>query len=557
MNNVATARGLMTILARLAERSVVSEAASDEMLEILRGQKFHEGIPAGLPPGTPVAHKTGSFRGVYHDIARGRAARPEAVRPGRPDPRDRGRGRGPQAGRRDRPRGVRESRARTAGDSSGVYNREGCRTIRPLDPLDRSHEMSTTTPAASAYDAILIVGFGGPEGREDVIPFLENVLRGRPVPRERMLEVAEHYYHFDGVSPINGQVRDLIAALEPELEAHGVDLPVYWGNRNWHPMLTDTVRADGRGRGQAGPRAWSCRPTARIRAAASTARTSSRPARRSAPRRPAIDKMRVFYNHPDFVEVNARRVREALEQFPSDRRGSAVVAFTAHSIPDSMAANCDYEEQLKETCRLVAEASGVGPDRWSLVYQSRSGRPTDPWLGPDILEHLDDLKDRGVRDVVVQPVGFLSDHMEVMFDLDEEATHRRRGAGPEHGPGRDRRDRPEVRGDAPRADPGADRPEPRAAGHRPVPGQPRRLPGRLLPAPAPAGPPGELIVPSRPGPAYTRDRPARIRPHHVGGPRHDAEAPRGRAPGRLDLLDGVRRPREGGQGRPPPSRNPS
>lgn len=279
---------------------------------------------------------------------------------------------------------------------------------------------STSTPDAVPHDAILVVGFGGPEGREEVIPFLENVLRGRPVPRERMLEVAEHYYHFEGVSPINAQVRDLIAALEPELKAGGVDLPVYWGNRNWTPMLTDTIRAmaeDG------------VKHALGVVLAAYSSYSSCRQYREDiqkareavGPGAPVVDKMRVFYNHPDFVEVNAERVREALQRFPSDRRDSVRVAFTAHSIPDSMAANCDYVRQLTETCRLVAEAAGVGPDRWSLVYQSRSGRPTDPWLGPDILEHLDDLKARGAADVIVQPAGFLSDHMEVMYDLDEEA----------------------------------------------------------------------------------------------------------------------------------------
>ena len=288
--------------------------------------------------------------------------------------------------------------------------------------------MSTTTPDTSTYDAILIVGFGGPEGREDVIPFLENVLRGRPVPRERMLEVAEHYYHFDGVSPINGQVRALVAALEPELEAHGVELPVYWGNRNWTPMLADTIRAmavDG------------VKHALGVVLAAYSSYSSCRQYREDiqkareavGPGAPVVDKMRVFYNHPDFVEVNADRVREALDQFPSDRRGSVRVAFTAHSIPDSMAANCNYVQQLTETCRLVAGASGIDADGWSLVYQSRSGRPTDPWLGPDILEHLDDLKARGTTDVIVQPVGFLSDHMEVMFDLDEEALARSKALG--------------------------------------------------------------------------------------------------------------------------------
>ncbi len=290
---------------------------------------------------------------------------------------------------------------------------------------------SETTPSAQQsipYDAILIVGFGGPEGREDVIPFLENVLRGRPVPRERMLEVAEHYYHFEGVSPINSQVRSLIAALEPELKAHGIDLPIYWGNRNWTPMLADTMKrmADDGVQHALGVvlAAYSSYSSCR------QYREDIQKAREAVgPEAPAVEKMRVFYNHPDFVEVNAERVRDALDEFPEDRRDAVRVAFTAHSIPDSMAANCRYAEQLMETCRLVAEAAGVSSENWSLVYQSRSGRPTDPWLGPDILEHLDDLKARGAGDVVVQPVGFLSDHMEVMFDLDEEAQHKSRELG--------------------------------------------------------------------------------------------------------------------------------
>ncbi len=278
------------------------------------------------------------------------------------------------------------------------------------------------------YDAILIVGFGGPEGRDDVIPFLENVLRGKPVPRERMLEVAEHYYHYDGISPINGQVRDLIAELEPALKAQGVNLPVYWGNRNWTPMLADTVRQmtqDG------------IKHALGVVQAAYSSYSSCRQYREDIMKAreavgedaPIVDKMRVFYNHPDFVEVNAERVRDALGQFPAERRGGVRVAFTAHSIPDSMAVNCNYQKQLTETCRLVAEAAGVGADHWSLVYQSRSGRPTDPWLGPDILEHLDEVKALGANDLIIQPVGFLSDHMEVMYDLDEEAMHRSKELG--------------------------------------------------------------------------------------------------------------------------------
>ena len=281
----------------------------------------------------------------------------------------------------------------------------------------------STDARTSTYDAILIVGFGGPEGPGDVMPFLENVLRGRPVPRERMLEVAEHYQHFGGVSPINAQVRALIDALRPELGRRGVDLPVYWGNRNWHPMLADEV---GRMADAGVSRALG------VVLSSYSSYSGCRQYREDlikarehvGERAPQVDKMRVWYNHPDFVAVNADRVREGLDQVPADRRDDARVAFTAHSIPAGMAANCNYERQLTETCRLVAEAVGLTSGRWKLVYQSRSGRPTDPWLGPDILDHINALKGEGVADVVIQPIGFVSDHMEVMFDLDEEAKAR-------------------------------------------------------------------------------------------------------------------------------------
>jgi protoporphyrin/coproporphyrin ferrochelatase len=272
----------------------------------------------------------------------------------------------------------------------------------------------------AGYDAILVIGFGGPERRDDVLPFLENVLRGRNVPRERMLEVAEHYYHFGGVSPINRQVRTLLAALRAELDRHGVSLPIYWGNRNWHPMLADTmqVMAD----------AGITRALGLVLAAYSSY-SSCRQYREDVaraqaavgPMAPRVDKIRVFYNHPDFIAANADRVVAALDQIPADRRDSAHLAFTAHSIPSSMAGNCRYEEQLREACRLVAESLHVGPDRWRLVYQSRSGRPSDPWLEPDIRDHLRSLRESGLRDVIVQPIGFLSDHLEVLYDLDEEA----------------------------------------------------------------------------------------------------------------------------------------
>ena len=279
----------------------------------------------------------------------------------------------------------------------------------------------STADLAPAYDALLIVGFGGPEHRDDVIPFLENVLRGRPVPRERMLEVAEHYYHFGGVSPINGQVRDLIAALRAELDARGVTLPIYWGNRNWNPMLGETVNT---------MRDEGIQHALGVVLSAYSSYSGCRQYREdiikareaTGPDAPVIDKMRVFYNHPKFVAVNARKIHEALETWPEADRDSVQVIFTAHSIPTPQAERCNYERQLTETCRLVAEGSGVPADRWTLAYQSRSGRPTDPWLGPDILEHLETLKGQGVQRVIVQPVGFLSDHMEVLFDLDEEAA---------------------------------------------------------------------------------------------------------------------------------------
>jgi ferrochelatase len=283
--------------------------------------------------------------------------------------------------------------------------------------------MTPDAPNLAGYEAILVVGFGGPESPDDVMPFLENVTRGRNVPRERLLEVAEHYQHFGGVSPINGQVRELIAALRPELDAHGINLPIYWGNRNWNPMLEDAVRE----MTEAG-----IRKALAVVLAAYSSYSSCRQYREdierareaAGPGAPAIDKLRVFYNHPDFIAVNAECVREALARVPVGRRPAVRVAFTAHSIPATMAVGCNYEPQLIETCRLVAEEAGVPDGRWRLVYQSRSGRPQDPWLEPDILDHIDALHAEGVADLVIQPVGFLSDHMEVLFDLDEEAARR-------------------------------------------------------------------------------------------------------------------------------------
>jgi len=275
-------------------------------------------------------------------------------------------------------------------------------------------------PDSPTYDALLLVSFGGPEKRDDVLPFLENVLRGRNVPRERMLEVAEHYYHFDGASPINSQNRALIEALRGELATAGVNLPIYWGNRNWFPLLPDTVRQmrdDGVRRALAFfTSAFSsysgCRQYRENVAAAREA---------VGPGAPEIDKLRSFFNHPGFIEPMAEHVGKALGEIERDHRGAARIVFTAHSIPSSMAAGCRYEAQLQEASRLVGNL--VGHPQFDVVYQSRSGPPTQPWLGPDVGEHLRHLASQGIRDVVVVPIGFISDHMEVLFDLDYEAKH--------------------------------------------------------------------------------------------------------------------------------------
>jgi protoporphyrin/coproporphyrin ferrochelatase len=270
------------------------------------------------------------------------------------------------------------------------------------------------------YDAILIVGFGGPECREDVVPFLENVTRGRNVPRERLLEVAHHYELFDGASPINAQIRALIVALRAELDQAEISLPIYWGNRNWHPVLADTL---------AEMASHNMKRALAVVHAAYSSYSSCRQYREDIARAqasvginaPAVEKVRVFYNHPDFIAANADHIRDAMAQLPEEYRQDVHLAFTAHSIPSSMARNCQYEHQLAETCRLIADETGVASDRWALVYQSRSGRPSDPWLEPDILDHLKVLRRRGIGSVVIQPVGFLSDHIEVMYDLDHEA----------------------------------------------------------------------------------------------------------------------------------------
>ncbi|MGA0040605.1 MAG: ferrochelatase [Pirellulales bacterium] len=272
----------------------------------------------------------------------------------------------------------------------------------------------------SAYDAVLLVSFGGPEGPDDVLPFLENVLRGRNVPRERMLEVAEHYQHFGGVSPINDQNRALLEALRNELAAHGPNLPVYWGNRNWHPFLTNTLQE----MAEAGVKRAIAFVTSGFSSYSGCRQYRENIAAACEPlgeKAPVVDKIRVFFNHPGFVHPMARNLLSSLEKFPANvDRGQVTVLFTAHSIPLSMADSCKYVQQLEEAARLISERAGV--TNWQLVYQSRSGPPTQPWLEPDVCDAIRERANAGCREFVLAPIGFISDHMEVLYDLDEEAA---------------------------------------------------------------------------------------------------------------------------------------
>jgi protoporphyrin/coproporphyrin ferrochelatase len=270
------------------------------------------------------------------------------------------------------------------------------------------------------YDSILVVSFGGPEGPDDVLPFLENVLRGKNVPRERMLEVAEHYQKFGGVSPINQQCRALITALENELKEHGIGLPIFWGNRNWHPMLEDTLcRMANQGHRRTlafFTSMFSCYSGCR------QYRENIQAAREKVgDQAPIVDKLRMAFNHPQFIEAQADLLKLTLMKVRSEDRASTPVLFTAHSIPMAMADNSRYQAQLNEAAGLIAKQANH--ERWDLVFQSRSGPPQQPWLEPDVCDRIQALhRDDAIESVVVQPLGFVSDHMEVLYDLDDEAA---------------------------------------------------------------------------------------------------------------------------------------
>ena len=283
----------------------------------------------------------------------------------------------------------------------------------------------------SPYDAVLLVSFGGPEGPDDVIPFLENVTAGRNIPRERLVEVGEQYAHFDGVSPINEQCRRQRLALERALAAAGTPLPVYWGNRNWDPYLPDAVEQmahDGVRRALAVfTSAYSsysgCRQYRENLIAARATVAERRPDLVV----PEIDKVRAYYDHPGFLEPFIEATTQAIAEHGDNAQPTIV--FTAHSIPTSMAAQCDYEAQLHEAARLVIEALPGPSLPWRLVWQSRSGPPQIPWLEPDVNDALTAMGNEGVRHAVIVPIGFVSDHMEVMWDLDTQAVETAVNAG--------------------------------------------------------------------------------------------------------------------------------
>jgi ferrochelatase len=280
--------------------------------------------------------------------------------------------------------------------------------------------------ASHAYDALLVVSFGGPEGPDDVLPFLDNVLRGLPLPAAAKARIAERYHAFGGVSPINAETRRFIAALRAELDTHGPALPIYWGNRNWHPFLVDAMQQMARDR------------VARALVYVTSTFSSYSGCRKyredlyeaavATDHPPRLDKLRVGYNHPGFIEAVAARIETAAAHWSPAARARSLLLFTAHSLPESMARHSAYEAQLQEACGLSAAAAGYAS--WRLCFQSNNasyGR--EAWLGPDIREALTAASEEGLRDVVVMPIGFVCDHLEVVLDLDQEAALHARGLG--------------------------------------------------------------------------------------------------------------------------------
>jgi ferrochelatase len=301
----------------------------------------------------------------------------------------------------------------------------------------------TLMPNATPFDALLLVSFGGPEGPDDVLPFLENVTRGRGVPRERLLAVAEHYQRFGGVSPINAQCRALIEALAEDFAQAGLDLPIYWGNRNWQPMLADTLATmtrDGVRHAAVFVTAAyssysSCRQYREDLAAALASPQVRDAVADSGNRPPRLAKLRAYFNHPGFAMPMARAALTALADLPERVRNTSELLFVTHSIPTANAETAGpdgdaYVRQHRDLARWIADeiARETGVSRpWELVFCSRSGSPTVPWLEPDVDDYLTSSHAAGVPGAVLVPIGFISDHMEVIYDLDVQAMDTARG----------------------------------------------------------------------------------------------------------------------------------
>ena len=274
----------------------------------------------------------------------------------------------------------------------------------------------------SPFEAVLLISFGGPEGRSDIQPFLKNVLRGRQSSAKRIKEVAQHYELFDGVSPITSITKRQAVGLRARLNTHGPDIPVFIGMRNWHPFLDDTL--------QAMADAGLSRAFGLILAAHHSYSSCGQYKQNVVDARQVrleLGKTDVeivygngWHTHSGFIAANASHIQQAKEKLPSDLREKARLIFTAHSIPTSMAKNCRYEAELNESARLIAE--NLETDDWALAYQSRGGRPSDQWLEPDICDYLQTERQRGLRAAVIAPLGFVADHIEVLYDLDTEAA---------------------------------------------------------------------------------------------------------------------------------------
>ncbi len=275
------------------------------------------------------------------------------------------------------------------------------------------------------FDAVLLLSFGGPEGPEQVRPFLENVTRGRNVPPERLDHVAEHYMHFGGVSPINGINQALIAQLRAELVAQGLELPVYFGNRNWEPYVEDTV-ATMRDNGIQRAAVFTTSAWSGYSSCTQYVEDIARARRAAGSKAPELVKLRTYFDHPLFVEMFAGAVAAAAEALPADAR----LVFTAHSVPvgaDQRLGPKLYSRQVAYAARLVATAAGYAD--YDLAWQSRSGPPQVPWLEPDVADHLTTLAGCGTTAVIVCPIGFVADHIEVVWDLDHELRSQAEAAG--------------------------------------------------------------------------------------------------------------------------------